>query len=572
MTIDITIWDPTDTDANKQLEDVLTLHKANKATLGALPDQAFKDRARHRGLLIGYQDSEPIAYLLYDTPGLLTIKLVHLCVESSQRGNNIPRRLVSKAISLHPHRAYLKATCRDSYGLDHFWRSLGMSAVSEATGRGLHRHPMTTWQKRINVENTPNLFELALQTSDRPVAALDTNVIIDLYAPSDIRRDNREQSLGLATDAVTSAVEFTKSPEVNTEIARLESDLRQAVKSESQHITTLPARRPDDTALEDRLISELPPKIKNKDDSLSADVQHIADAIHARANYFITNDDNVINARDNWSCHPDVIKILRPHELIIELIPSPLSPTYHSNLISVGELTWSRVERIDENDVQEFHVYRSGAKLSQFRRQLRELLARPFDAPIMRLIDSKNRPWALIALEESTDDVMSVPLLRTARGSHGMAVSHQIIRFLRNTAWERERRHISITDPSLSDTLLQALDTDGFAMKDTPSVNLGPLTLSMEKASLSSREEVIQFERTHWPSTVVGGQVPAYVIPIKPHYASQLLGHGPELIRDRRLGIGLSRELVYFSNSRNLPKDLPARVLWYISGSSQMTV
>ncbi|UWF78420.1 GNAT family N-acetyltransferase [Microbacterium neungamense] len=98
-----------------------------------MPDAAFRDRAKHAGLLLGRRDGTIVAYLLYDIPRHNLIKLVHLCVGADARGSGIAKSLVEEAISLHPSRSFLTAACRADYGIDGFWQSLGMHAAAAAS-------------------------------------------------------------------------------------------------------------------------------------------------------------------------------------------------------------------------------------------------------------------------------------------------------------------------------------------------------------------------------------------------------------------------------------------------------
>jgi hypothetical protein len=62
------------------------------------------------------------------------------------------------------------------------------------------------------------------------------------------------------------------------------------------------------------------------------------------------------------------------------------------------------------------------------------------------------------------------------------------------------------------------------------------------------------------------------MIPIQPRWATNLLGLNDGLISLRRRGLGLSRELVYFSGSRIEPQELPARILWYATADKTTSI
>ncbi|GMA90988.1 GNAT family N-acetyltransferase [Homoserinibacter gongjuensis] len=152
MAISVVAWDPGLSDAEEQLSAVLTIHKANRARLGPMPDTAFRDRAKHRGLLLGFVDSGLAGYVLYDVPRSSLIKLVHVCVDQAARGTGLARAMVETAVSLHPRRSLIAASCRSDYGIDGFWQSLGMHVASERPGRALSGSILVNWVKRVNVE------------------------------------------------------------------------------------------------------------------------------------------------------------------------------------------------------------------------------------------------------------------------------------------------------------------------------------------------------------------------------------------------------------------------------------
>lgn len=572
MNGDIVVWDPEDPAADVLLDGVLALHKANRSTLGPMPDDGFRDRARHGGLLIASTSGRVVAYALYDIPRHNLIKLVHLCVSRDVRGAGWARALVDAAIRRHPGRSFVTAACRTDYGMDGFWRALGMHATSEKPGRALNGSILTNWVKRVNLDSGLDLLETAALGSGVPVAILDTNVIGDLFCPPDVRRDQREESSALHADWLQPLVAFAVSGEVDNELSRIaEPAERRHLRAETSHLTRVSTRRPTDRHLEDALLAAIAPDLLAKDTSLRSDVLHVADAVHAGADYFVTNDGNVHLAAATWGPLLRGMRVLRPHELVGALTPQSFLSDFRSRLIDDSDLEWAPVTAIHQALEASFRVYTSEPRPADFDRTLRELLARPQDTTVQELTDGDGRLWALAAVT-SEDDALRLPLLRAIRGERGGTVAFQLVRHFRRMAWERGLSRVEVTDRALSPTLDAALTADGFTPSTPRTATLGPATASRAELALPTAVDVSLVERTRWPLVVTGASLPTYLIPIQPKWASRLLGMDDGLFSVRRRGLGLSRELVYFSGSKIRPRELPARVLWYSSSDKGTSV
>ena len=565
MNGDVVSWGPEHPSADHLLAGVLALHKANRAKLGPMPDDGFRDRARHDGLLIASQAMRVVAYVLYDIPRHNLIKLVHVCVDSDVRGAGWARTLVEAAVERHPGRSFVTAACRIDYQMDGFWRALGMHATSEKPGRALNGSILTNWVKRINLDSGLDLLETAALSSGLPVAILDTNVVGDLFCPPDVRRDQREESSALHADWLQPLVNFAVSGEVDNELSRITAPAeRRHLRAATAHLTRVSTRRPTDRRLEDALLAATGPDLLSKDASLRSDVLHVADAVHAGADYFVTNDGNVHVASAAWGPLLRGLRVMRPHELVGALTPQSFISDFRSRLIDDGDLEWSPVPSVDAALEPSFRVFTTEHRPADFDRTLRELLARPNEIAIQALTDGDARLWALAAVAIE-GNALRLPLLRAIRGERGATVGFQLVRHFRRMAWERGLSRVVVTDRAISPTIDAALDADGFTVSSPRTATLGPARASRAELGLAAAAEVSLAERTRWPLVVTDASLPTYLIPIQPKWASRLLGVDDGLFSVRRRGLGLSRELVYFSGSKMRPRELPARVLWYSS-------
>lgn len=572
VSVEVVVWDPASADADAQFKAVLAIHKAHRGTLGPMPDTAFRERARHQGLLLGLLDAQIAGYVLYDVPRSNLIKLVHVCVGNAARGTGLAREMVEAAIQLHPHRSLVSASCRTDYGIDGFWRSLGMHVASERPGRALSGSILMNWVKRINIDRGLDLLESASLESGLPIAVLDTNIINDLFSAPEVQRDHREETMELQADWLQPLVTFAVSGEVDNEISQnRDREARIKLRAASQHLTRLSTLRPSDRTLEDALLAATDPRALAKDPSLRLDVLHLADAIHAGADYFVTNDSNVHHAAATaWNVRERGIQVVRPHELIAALSPEAFLSDFRSNLIDDGDLEWHDVTSEELGLEPAFRVYDAEPRPNVFNQRLRDLLAKRRTTRVQKLVDKQGALWALAAFELD-ECTLRLPMLRAIRGERGSTVAFQLLRHFRRAAAEHAATRIEVNDSAISATLDAALKADGFTDAPLRAAALGPATATIQELALASSAEVVLAERHRWPLVVQNANLPAFIIPIQPRWATNLLGLNDGLISLRRRGLGLSRELVYFSGSRIEPKALPARILWYATADKTAT-
>jgi len=289
---------------------------------------------------------------------------------------------------------------------------------------------------------------------------------------------------------------------------------------------------------------------------------HVVDAIHAGADFFVTNDTNVILASQDWNLSEHEIRVVRPHQLIAALSPESYVTDFQSSLINDGDLEWQSVEDIEKELEPAFRVYDVETRPSVFFQRLRELLAKRKTVTVRKLLDGQGSLWALAAWELD-GTTMRLPMIRTTRGERGSTVAFQLLRYIRRVAWEHGATSVEVTDRAISPTLNAALTADRFNGAIPRAATLGPATATAEELMLTSAAATASAERAFWPLVVRNAGMATYVIPIQPRWATNLLGLNDGLISLRRRGLGLTRELVYFSGSRTVPQDLPARILWY---------
>ncbi|GAA6615116.1 GNAT family N-acetyltransferase [Scytonema sp. NUACC26] len=124
-------------DKSPYLSTVIELWGANRATLGLFPKGAFAERAASREILVAVDDRAGcIGYLLYRC-SYDRITIVHLCIASSHRGQNVAKLLIDYLKNLTTDKySGIGLSCRRDYGIDNMWERFNFIPKYEKTGKG----------------------------------------------------------------------------------------------------------------------------------------------------------------------------------------------------------------------------------------------------------------------------------------------------------------------------------------------------------------------------------------------------------------------------------------------------
>ena len=131
-----------------------------------------------------------------------------------------------------------------------------------------------------------------------------------------------------------------------------------------------------------------------------------------------------------------------------------------------------------------------------------------------------------------------------------------------------------ILDPCPSRSVLRALPHEGFDRKGAEwicKIQRGILTASELEIELKGPDEVAAMENRLWPLKLLDAGIPTYMVSIEPAWAELLFEArlAGETLFPRELGLGLSREHVYYRSIAGLSIRSPGRILWYVKGGKQ---
>lgn len=547
-----------------EFAEVLAMWRAERRTLGFLPDEGFRQRAGKGTLLAARVAGELVGYVLFDLPSN-KVKLVHLCVRRNLRGTGVARTLVSEVSARYQQRQGIELACRRDYEeANKVWRKLGFLPLSERAGRSHARLPLTIW---FRDHGHPDLFSEV--PSGREMAVLDHTIVID--KATDFSGEGKH-SRPLFEDAwVAELVELYVTGEVYVEVDRQQDPtIRRNSRREADSLRRLRVPRTWTPLLD--AARQVAPKAGHSDHN------HLAQAAAGGADYFVTRDDGILKAAPAIGRELE-LQVVRPEALIKELDRRRFSDRYEPRAIEATQIrTCDGADLSEDRLVRAFLHFGRGERKASFLDTLRTLKADPAHSQALTLIDQERRPLGLVG-RRTNGGQLEVPFLRVAHaGSLQDALARQLVFLQRQAAADQDIGEVVISDPSPSPAVELALPAEGFAAVDgrwscwirRGLVDVGDIDqLDLADPELAAKAAAVEHER--WPLKVIGAGIPSYLVPIKLGWAERLFDTGlaEQTLLPRSSVLGLTREHVYYRSPRNHRNIAPgARVLWYVSGTA----
>jgi hypothetical protein len=420
---------------------------------------------------------------------------------------------------------------------------------------------LTVWVRDFEY---PTLFDDF--QDERPVAALDHNVFLDLHMRADQRPQGKE-SLYLLTDWIGEYVELCVTNEIFYEIHRhTNADERATEQQWAAQYKNL--SKPNDgwSDLVDD-IAALAPKAG------ASDHRHVARAASAGATYLISRDGDLLDAADAIEAAFGLV-VLPPESLIVRLDRMRADDPYQPVALQGTELSQlSPSDDMHEKVIAALLNHGAGEKRAELGSRLRPMLAdrENHDVQVVQAMDGR-----IIAgfARRVVDQHLEIPFIRVAPGEAGAnVIARQLVFGQRKRAADSQLQAVQITDPHFSRDIRDVLKLEQFEEREsvwTCQVKVGLLNADdIAIAGPLSSKSATEFENKYWPVKVAGGEIATYLVPIRVAFAEALLDPGlaEQSLLPRQLGLGLNREHVYYrsiQNSRGIAAG--ARILWYVTG------
>lgn len=561
-----------------QVSEAVALGNLARATLGFLPEGAYRDAASNGTLLLARDGSGVVGYALY----ALTqrrVRLTHLCIDPRRRKQGIARALVDWISEHHADYPGILVRCRYDYGLGDMWIALGFTQLSEAPGRSRAGHVIVRWWRD---HGHPNLFT---RPADGTIlrASIDLNVLRDLVGSP---RPDATASLALIGDQFTDRIQLVRTAALDAEINGLDGALRRRCINQA---AALPSIRTDAAKVADvrqALLARVRLEHRNypRTSQDETDLRHVAESIANGLTVFITRDSPLIEAL-RAGAEELGLRILQPGDVVVhvdELVRAEayrpvalLRTPYRRQLLQAGQE--GQLERLVNRQASE--------KPRAFQRLARDLGAAGDER--VGVFAPGGHLAALFVAQVGAGSLV-VPLVRVATGPDADTLAGQLLFLLRQRARERGLPVIRIVDPHPSAAVVFAAVSEGFlphaggyhgfvmdvaddaatvadravAAADTASVPrpVAPLTRLPSMAAA-------EIERRWWPAKLIDSELPTYLVAIQQPFSRELLGE-PQGLFPRETGLGLSREHVYYRSPGVSTPASPGRILWYMSGST----
>lgn len=564
-----------------ELQQVLDLYGKNSKTLGFLPKGAFSEALEQRRIAGAFSDKRLLGYSLFrrvESTGYAAI--THLCVSKDCRGQRIGDQLLDFVIDQVNDLFDIRAVTRTDYThAQSVWERHGFVPRSRRHGRGKSRAMLQTWVKTLN--ELPLLSLIA--ESNQPsviTAAIDTNVLIDWVD------ENDKESKYLLADWLQEDWEPVLTHELDSELRRNSS--AQRVTETTSFAATYTkvggsGRRLEETLIRVHKIMGSPTTQSQRSDRL-----HIAHAICASVQFFVTRDEEILGysnvLRDELGVEP-----IGPADLVAQLDHIRDSAPYRPTRLSGSSLRIRIAEPRDRESLRSaFLDSGQGETLREFDDKVSAAFGDPCRA--LHVVTRRGTPVGLYEPNKSKG-LFRLESLRVPQGSMASreryALIDQILLNAASDAAASGARAVEIA-PSVMGAhgpTPSALRRLGFSQADgrwwkpvLNGVHAEEKGLGLLRSATSSRVElqIVNSIRTHgpeslatlaWPGVVLTSELPTYLLPIRPPFAAELfdsqLAEGGLFGADPLLMF--SPENVYYRSPRPFGAPRQFRVLWYES-------
>lgn len=589
-------------DKSPYLENVIALGDAHKKTLSFFRRGAFIDQAKRRQIIVAFDKSQFIGYLLYTASHeYKRIKLIHLCIDPSHRDKGIARQLVNYLIKL-TDKEYngIGLTCRRDYNLHKMWSSLGFVvqyAVKAKTPGKINDYWWLDY-------GHPDLFSMAAnnQRESKLFVVIDADIFFEINTKD---CQENEESKVLLSDWVQTDLELCLPDEIFNIIHTINNFAdREKKRYANQAKKFLPLRC--DTQKSNQNISSLQEFFKKLNIILNevineSDLRYLAKTIASDVHIFVTHNQFFLNIVDQLY-EEFKLSVVTPKELIIRLDDLRQKSDYQPVRFAGTSLEKTIVTRGQENILNDyFHHFKSGESKAEFQQRLRRFITETdkFECWVIRELEGQKSLLALVVYDRHKKHELEIPLLRMTENNLSFTLAHHLIFYSRCISARENRQFTRITDSYLQKTVIKAIEKDMFVQADngwlkaniavaaTSSdlsqylLNLADLLgheydfcsnianiLKNENEILNNINMVDIVERFLWPIKIINADIPTYILPIQPQWAEHLFDEG--LAKHNLWGanqeLALNREAVYYrSKTKAGIFKYPGRILWYIS-------
>jgi len=562
---------------------VVLLGNKNSKTLGMLPKGALKQYAEKDLIIAAVQHNKVLGYILFAiTQRNSRIRIIHLCISELSRKSGIATSLLDtlKDRYLNSVRGMI-LSCREDYRIaNQFWKKYGFKPMTRVRSRAKAERYLKKWWFDFGHHD---LFTIANSNSEKAKVLLDTSIIVKL------RDDNQDEVTGskfLLDDWIVDEVDYYYASEIYNEIDR--DDDTDRADLTKRFITGFKKTLVNPTEVKS-IFSELLEIVKGSSKNDLSDKKQIAECISGGLDYFITTDNNLL---DHEAQLYDKYKIyvLSPTEFILMIDKLVNSLNYNSARLAGANYEYRNPNSADIKNIIEAFLHKAeGEKKSEFRECLTKHVGDVVSSRLKIVQDKESYKGLWFA--QLTDGAVKVKLLRTTKDKLSNPLFNQLLNNILTLAVDLDKREIIVEEKFLNPNQLSILEHYGFNQRDKAWHKLifNTITSSRELVNIAKNENELEYlekiqtklnnssgmelihlvERKLWPLKFDNIDIPTYIVPIKPYWASQLFDHiaASSTMFGSQPHLVWNRENIYYRSVNPVSESNPARILWYVSNS-----
>lgn len=569
---------------NPLLTQVIELGRRNSQTLGLMPRDAYIQQAKKRCIVIAFKKDQLIGYCLFRTTFTKhRIGITQVCVEKNYRGNGIAGELLNQVkIKYGSLFGGMLVSCREDYTeACELWVRFGFVKKMRVQSRSTkeEHYLLKFWYSFGNRD----LFSLERKSTLLRVA-LDLNIIIMLHDRSEANEEIRQ----LLADWLTDEVEYCYANETLNEIHRDKDHKR--TSSMLKFLGSFTALGSTATECE-QFMSVLTELHVGVTPNHYSDRKQLAECKASNVSYFVTTDEELLS--NGVAIYERLaIHILRPGEFILEL-----DELKNRRLYEPIRLQGARFEIKNTNSselqfvVDSFLRRDCGEKKVEFKKIVYSVITRTTPGRV-KIVTSERDCLAAYGTVENPES-LTISFLRIGNNNLANTLFYQLLVVSVQEAIRLNKGLINLHEQFLTPEQEQILIENGFHREDQQWIKLtigdtGSYGDLVARHKLSEKESIfaddialienqpdgeiqlqlkLNLERRLWPIKFDDLELPVFIVPIKPIWASQLFdflsaneslfGSPPEL--------SWSKENVYYRSVHPNVESAPGRILWYAS-------
>ncbi len=563
------------TDAD--LKSVISLGDKNSNTVGHLPQVVYKDYQNNNGIITVKDKNKIIAFIMFRrTIRSNSVKIAQLCIDVKYRGQSIADTLLDELKSRYINNfRSIRLTCRKDFSFaTKVWERNGFYPVSEKPGRGKKETILIIWAYFFD-----KLDLFSYPREHRVKAVLDINIIIrtrDLEAKPNFPKNPIKY---LYSDDLTSEVEYYYANESFIEIQRDTDDIRRKqTRSLLAHYSKLKMNQDGFSEVYDDLCSISFPKNENDD----SDRKQLSEAIVNNIEYFITTDEDLILDFQGKLEQYSII-LITPTEFIVRFDQIQNQSTYLPRNTGIAKTSFKKMDGKHLNECIDTFFGQRGESKASFKLEFQDLISLPNTT--VKIIESDSKFLAL-TLYELSDDGLDTHFIRITNYRNKYIIFNQIISELTKEAYGSGKTNLNISISDLDEEMKLLLKETYFieigdtytrkverGISNLSNLELGktPFNLKTSQINELSNHQKYQIERSIFPGKIDDLNIKNLILPIKPHWASQLFDNylASYSMFGAQENLIWNRNNVYFRSSKPSINNIPHRILWYASTNTK---